>query len=146
MIEINLFGKKIKPRLIFFAASSLVAFFVDWAVIEIAYICLSRTSLNSAVAMIISQSAARVVSSVVNFYMNYIFVFENKGNLLYSALMYSANVLVILALQFVIMYILDSVLGLSHIYTPAIVQTSTFPVNYVIQKLVVYNKKEHREK
>ena len=49
--------------------------------------------------------------------------------------------MIILCLQAVLMYWLDTILGLSVTYTPLLVQTMTFFINYIIQKKMVYKKK-----
>ena len=144
MKEITIFNKQIKPRLILFSVSSLVAFAVDWLVYQILYREFVLAGIDPIIVDIIAYSTARVVSSVLNFYINYRFVFEGRGGLLASLIKYAINVFVILALQNVILFVLNTLLGLNVLYTPIITQVITFPINYLIQKYIVYPK--NREK
>ena len=125
-------------RFTLFAISSLLAFLVDWSVFELLHIELSKTTLNESFITLTAQLIARLVSATLNFWINYRFVFKSKDKVAASAIRYSSTVVIILCLQVVLMYWMDTVLSLSVTYTPLLVQTCTFFINYLIQKKMVY--------
>ena len=128
-------------RFALFTMSSLLAFLVDWSVFELLHIEFSKTAMNESVITFIAQITARAISASLNFWINYKFVFKSNESKGASAVKYFSTVVIILCLQAVLMYWLDTILGLSVTYTPLLVQTMTFFINYIIQKKMVYKKK-----
>ena len=114
-----------------FACSSFIAFLIDY-VLRLVFNFMPGWAANS---------AARVVSSAVNFYVNHKVVFNSKENTAKAALKYFTLALAVLIVDTVINeWLLIEVLKIPVWIAKPITEIIMFFINYPIQKKYVYKK------
>ena len=120
-----------------FAASSILAFLVDWLVFNV---MLKMTGMIQ-----LSQIVARVVSATVNFVVNKKVVYQSKGNWLPELGKYALLALVNLGISLLLLEPLSRALGGHVNLAYIIVQVVMYILNFFIQGRFVY-KRGHVEK
>lgn len=133
---------KIYASILKFTASSLFAFTIDYILFLTTNALLLKYGMADELAMAVSKVFARVVSAVVNYFVNKKFVF-NKGNKAQSsAIKFYALAAFILTMNYLLDWLLSIVLPIPLFITEVIVQVGLFFVNYFLQKRLVFKAKK----
>lgn len=122
---------KIYKSILKFSTSSYLSFLVDYFTFILLFYKLDLQSL------VLSNIIARAVSSTFNFYVNNKFVFKNKDKILKKYIKYVTLVVFILALNTVVLKILQS-LGIRVFVAKIITEALMFIVSYNIQKRIIF--------
>ena len=121
-----------------FAASSLLAFAIDYA---LALLLKALTaSWPAALSLNFSVIVARLVSATVNFTVNRRVVFNGNESLGKALLKYAALAGVVLALNLALMHLLTIRLGWPFALSKILVEVLLFCMNFVVQGKFVYRK------
>ena len=129
-------NKKLKgvKRFAKFACSGVFAFLIEYVILLL---------LANHVAIKPANIIARILSSIVNFYVNKVIVFKSKENLLSSACKYALLVLCVLVID---TFLLDNVfvkaLNLPLWLAKPVTETIMFFINYFVQRKFVYKKQK----
>ena len=121
-----------------FAASSLLAFAIDYALVLLLS-ALTR-SWGAKASLNFSVVVARLVSASVNFIVNRNVVFKGNERLGKAIVKYAALAACVLALNLAMMHLLTG-LGLSIALAKIIVEVTLFCMNFVVQGRFVYRKR-----
>ena len=122
---------KIYKSILKFSTSSYLSFLVDYFTFILLFYKLDLQSL------VLSNIIARAVSSTFNFYVNNKFVFKNRDKILKKYIKYVTLVVFILALNTVVLKILQS-LGIRVFVAKIITEALMFIVSYNIQKRIIF--------
>ncbi len=128
---------RIYKEILKFSASSFVGFLVDYAVYSILILLTNR--------LLLSNIVARVISATVNFSLNRKFVFKSKESLWKSALKYFLLAAGILAGNTIVLKMLVNYLQVNQMLAKIITEILFFMLSWLIQRLVVFNKKQAGE-
>ena len=120
-----------------FAASSLLAFVIDY-VLVLLFSALTKSWPPSA-SLNFSVIAARLISATVNFTVNRKVVFNGNECLWKAVLKYAALALIVLGLNLLLMHLLTG-LGWSIPLAKIVVEIILFCMNFVVQGRFVYRK------
>ncbi|MDP3447372.1 MAG: GtrA family protein, partial [Eubacteriales bacterium] len=123
-------GWRIYKMILFFVASSLVAMLLDYVLV----LLFSATTAEMAQSLLISVVAARVLSSLANYYMNCKLVFENRSRA--SILRYYLLVAGILAINYVLMVAITHVMPIA--IGKILVELTLYPVSFFMQRKYVF--------
>ena len=131
---------KIYMCILKFAASSLLAFVVDYV---LALVLKALTaSWPAAVSLNFSVIVARLVSATVNFTVNRRVVFKGNESLGRALVKYALLAAVVLALNLALMHLLTIRLGWNFALSKILVEVLLFCMNFVVQgKFVFRNRK-----
>ncbi len=132
---------RVYSEIIKFSASGLIAFLLDFFLLMLFDFILDRLGFSAAEegeSLIFSVVAARMISSAVNFTVNRRIVFRSRKPLRKELWRYYALVLLILAVNSGIIYLLNIVCNLPLIPAKLITELILFFVSFVIQKTVVF--------
>lgn len=129
---------KIYMCILKFAASSLLAFFIDYALVLL-FSALTK-SWGQAASLNFSVIAARLISATVNFSVNRSVVFKGNESLGRALLKYAALAAVVLGLNLLLMHLLTIRLGWPIALAKIVVEVLLFCMNFVIQGKFVYRK------
>lgn len=114
-----------------FAASSLLAFLIEYVLFLILHFFVVKETANI---------IARIISATINFYINHELVFKSKEKLWKAAIKYALLAVVILALDTLLLKLLVDTIGIPAWISKPIADTIMFFVNYPIQKRFVYKR------
>lgn len=121
-----------------FAASSLVSSGVDLGAFWL-LCCALRAYLPEAVYITAATIAARVLSSLMNYLINYFFVFQSRAAHQRSATLYTIlTVLKTLASAFLVALLVSLLPGLPELGAKIPVDVALFVINYLVQNAFVY--------
>ena len=120
-----------------FAASSLLAFVVDY-ILVLLFSALTK-SWPASTSLNFSVIAARLISATVNFTVNRRVVFKGNESLWKAVVKYAALALVVLGLNLALMHLLTG-LGWSIPLAKIVVEILLFCMNFVVQGKFVYRK------
>ena len=123
-------GWRIYKMILFFVASSLVAMLLDYVLV----LLFSATTAEMAQSLLLSVVAARVLSSLANYYMNCKLVFENRSRA--SMLRYYLLVAGILAINYVLMVAITHVMPIA--IGKILVELTLYPVSFFMQRKYVF--------
>ncbi len=126
-------------NLLKFTLSSVSSFLVDY--IMFFFFSLFFTGSMGAV---ISNVLARLISAAFNYEVNRTYVFCNPSNRISSLPRYAALAATVLALNTVILYILNSIVGIPLLLAKIITEACIFIFSWVMQKNFVFQRKEMR--
>ena len=121
-----------------FAASSLLAFAIDY-VLVLVLSALTR-SWPAAASLNFSVIVARLISATVNFTVNRKVVFNGNESLWRAVAKYAALAVVVLGLNLALMHLLTIVLGWPIALAKILVEVLLFCMNFVVQGKFVYRK------
>lgn len=131
---------KIYGVILKFVLSSIMAFLVDYAFFNLFYYLLGG-KLEAATQLLIATVAARVISSLVNFFINKKVVFKNKDGAGSTLIKYYLLVLMILGANFGLMHVLVNLLGMNASLAKILVEAVLFIVSYFMQRKFVFKNK-----
>lgn len=138
--------KFIAPSLLKFGSSSLAAFVIDASLLLLLEWLFGMTALTASVQLLLCVVIARICSSIFNFFVNQRFVFKKQDDPWRSLLKYYALVVVILGLNYGLMYILKLLIGLHTIVAKLLVEVILFLFSYTMQQLFVFKSRKNRSK
>ena len=121
-----------------FAASSLISFLVDYTLYSLFAILTS--GLGSA-GIPVSNIAARIISSAVNYTINSKLVFKNNRSVLKTAASYFALALCILVGNTLLLTLLVNVLGINKFIAKPLTEASFFTLSWLAQKYIIFRRK-----
>lgn len=101
---------------------------------------------NQSAELLICVVAARIISSCVNFLINHKLVFRSSDHIGRAAVKYYLLVVLILIANFLIMNLLNVVIGLPIAGAKLITEVILFFVSYIFQKLLVFKGGKGKEK
>ncbi|WP_167955681.1 bifunctional glycosyltransferase family 2/GtrA family protein [Anaerosporobacter faecicola] len=128
---------RIYKEILRFSCSSFLSFLIDYGMYWILHLLCAALGVQQAVVP--SNLGARVVSSICNYSMNKRYVFQNKENIVRSAIRYFTLVLIILAMNTILLLCLVHTV-LPNVYLSKIlVECIMFFVSYTIQKHYVFH-------
>ena len=130
---------KIYMCILKFAASSLLAFLIDYVMVLL--LSAVTTAMPEAASLAVSVVGARIVSATVNFCVNRSVVFKGNEKLGRAAVKYIALAACILAANYALMHLMTISLGWSLALSKIIVEVLLFAVSFVVQGKVVYREK-----
>ena len=122
---------RIYKSIIKFAASSFVAFLIEYVVFLV---------LHGFIAKEIANVIARVVSSTVNFYVNHEIVFKSKEKIWKAAVKYFSLVAVMLVLDTLVLKFFMEVCHIPGWLAKPMTMTLIFFINFPIQRKFVYKR------
>ncbi|MCQ2798547.1 MAG: bifunctional glycosyltransferase family 2/GtrA family protein [Bacilli bacterium] len=125
-------------ELIKFSLSSLIGFAVDYG----AFALLTLAPVEWAYWTLSANIIARVISSTVNFSLNYKWVFKSHDKLWKAALKYFALAIFILACNTGFLYLLVDKAGMNQYLAKLLVEIVMFTVSWAIQKFFIFVKKD----
>lgn len=121
-----------------FAASSLVSSGVDLGAFWL-LCCALRPYLPETVYITAATIVARVLSSLMNYLINYFFVFQSRAAHQRSATLYTIlTILKTLASAFFVSLLVGLVPGLPELGAKIPVDVALFVINYLVQNAFVY--------
>jgi len=131
---------KVYACVVTFAVSSLIAFLLDFFIL----LGLNRllSGINEIVALVISVGAGRIISSIVNFYMNHFIVFDSNEPVGTALLKYSALAAFIMVGNYAVMHVLNILMNMPLGISKVIADTALFVVSFIVQGKFIYNKKD----
>ena len=129
---------KIYMCILKFAASSLLAFVIDY-VLVLLFSALTR-GWGASASLSFSVIAARLISATVNFSVNRSVVFKGNESLGKALVKYAALAAVVLGLNLLLMHLLTIRLGWPIALAKIVVEVLLFCMNFVIQGKFVYRK------
>ncbi len=128
---------RIYKEILKFSASSFIGFLVDYAVYSTLILLTNHLRL--------SNIGARVVSATVNFSINRKFVFTSKEALWKSAVKYFLLAAFILAGNTFVLEMLVNHLSVHRLLAKIFTEILFFVLSWLVQRLVVFNKKQSGE-
>lgn len=128
---------RIYKEILKFSASSFIGFLVDYAVYSTLILLTNR--------LLFSNITARVISATVNFSINRKFVFKSKESLWKSALKYFLLAASILAGNTLVLEMLVNHLSVHRLLAKLFTEILFFVLSWLVQRLVVFNKKQSGE-
>ncbi len=123
-----------------FVLSSVVSFLVDYALFNLFY-ALSSSMANEAARMLLSVAGARVISSFVNYLANKKVVFKSKQNMGSTLLKYYLLAGTVLGINYCLMLLLVSVLGMAAPVAKIIVEILLFSLSYFVQRTLIFKSR-----
>ncbi|MDO4572091.1 MAG: bifunctional glycosyltransferase family 2/GtrA family protein [Clostridia bacterium] len=124
---------RIYKMILLFVASSLVAMLVDY-VLVIAINAAATPSLSAARALLVSTVTARVISSLVNYFINCKLVFEHREKS--SILRYYLLVAGIWAINYGLLYLISKCVSVP--IAKILVELVLYPVSFILQRTFVF--------
>lgn len=132
---------KIYACILKFASSSFLAFIIDFILLLVLR-SLLMDSLGNEISLLVSTVAARIVSASCNFVINRKAVFHSHDKLLPSILKFGALAVTILAANYLLLRLLNIVIGIMLPIAKIIVELSLFVVNFFLQGRLVFRTKK----
>ena len=123
-----------------FAASSLLSFFVDYALFAV--FSLLYSSFGAA-GVPMSNVSARVISATFNFSVNRRFVFNSKESILRTGAQYFALAALILLGNTIVLSLLVNTLGLNRFLAKIITECIFFTISWLIQRLIIFRRRQN---
>lgn len=117
-----------------FIFSSLTAAFIDFIVFILIY--------SASKSILISLIGSRIVSSLVNFFINRKIVFHRRHGLTFSLIRYYIILCLITGLSFVFISLLHAKLGINAPLSKIIAETTLFLVSFSLQRNYVFSNAE----
>ena len=134
-----------------FCASSMLAFVIDYVLVLVFNALLHMSdwqraaALSESTRLLISVICARVISAAVNFYVNNKVVFKGNESMGKAAAKYAGLALCVLAVNYVLLRLLNITLGWPLALAKIVVEVLLFCVNFVVQGKFVFRKKATKE-
>lgn len=140
----NWIDKLIRTTSVWYAASSLLAFGIEYVItLWLSSLFLASLSMKNVMANSIAMAIAWVISSHVNFFVNRTLVFRSKERVLPAFVKYFALALpVFLIKSFGLVNLLLEFMRLPMWIAFPAAQTAMFVVTYLIQKRYIFMKKK----
>lgn len=130
---------RIYRDIIKFAASSLTGFLVDYGLYSA--LVLATGTLGTAVSIPLSNIAARVVSSSVNYSINKKFVFKSEESVSKTAIEYFGLAACILVLNTMLLSLAVNIFGLNDYAAKILTELTFFAMSWAAQKFIIFRKK-----
>ena len=128
-----------------FMFSSLLAFLVDTAMVWLLNLLFAATGvtagLGSSPSLSISVIGARVVSSLVNFFVNRNVVFQNGESVRSTIFKYYALAICILLVKLGIMELFVNILCIPLLLAQIVCEICLFVVSYIVQRKFIFRNK-----
>lgn len=128
-------------NIIKFFSSSLVCFGIDYSIFAAVNACLGLLPVNLSGRIAISNIAARAVSSVCNFHINWRYVFGSKGDLAKAALGYFTLAAGIFCANTLLLFALASIFKMEILLAKLITECLLFLVSFLVQRFLIFGKK-----
>lgn len=121
-----------------YIASSLFAFLIE----EIVLVLMGRWTgtWGESLSLLISVAVARIISCVVNFFINQRFVFRNRDPVWSAFLKYCIVAALVLLLHMGLMHVLVVILGINEVLALPVAETLLFTVSGVLQRIFVFKR------
>ena len=133
--------KFILPSIFKFGSSSVAAFLIDYSLFLLLNFLLKGSFLSAGIQLLLATVISRGCSSVCNFTFNRLFVFKSKDKLLPALLKYYGLVLIVLALNYPLLYIFNLLLSIPVAVSKLMVEVILFLFNFTIQRLYIFKNK-----
>lgn len=134
----------IYAKILKFIASSLVSSGVDYGLF--ALLSLLTASLGPVLSVTLSNIAARICSSCVNYTVNRRLVFRSRAGIAKTAAQYFTLVAVILCINTVILNILVGTFGINRFLAKIAVELFCFIISWLIQQNFIFGHKPATKK
>lgn len=129
---------KIYKEIIKFSASSLISFLIDYT--AFAALLLATGSMGLSNGIVISNIAARVLSSVANYSINRKLVFGSNAKVSTSALQYFLLAGIILIGNTLVLSTFTTTLGINSMIAKIMTELVFFSISWTVQKYVIFYK------
>lgn len=129
---------RIYREIVKFAASSFTSFLVDYGMYSV--LVVASAGLGTAVSVPLSNIAARVISSGVNFTLNRHLVFKSKERVGKSAFQYFSLVAFILLANTLLLSFLVDGLGADKFFAKILTEITFFTTSWIVQKHWIFKK------
>lgn len=137
---VSLINKLLSVQAVRYLISSCAAFVADYTVLLVLESVLSP---QLTLAMELSAVIAFAISSQINFWINRVWVFKSEKSPLPELGGYYSLALVSFSVKtFVLLEILVRILRLPLIFAKPIAEVTMFAVNFLVQKLVIFKRKQ----
>lgn len=136
----------IYKNLVMFSGSSFVSFLVDYLIFFPLVYFYHLSGFSSAMAVVLGNITARVISAGFNYYLNCTYVFKYTQEHKKSFLQYSFLAISILILNTILLSALYDGLGLNQALAKLLTEMSLFVVSYTVQKMVIFKNQEYPQK
>jgi len=131
---------KIYAVILKFALSSFIAYLIDFVMLFV--LRYATNGLGDSTSLMVSVVGARVVSSIINYFINRHLVFKNRENALSSFIKYYILVVVILLVNMGLMDLFNLILGVGLFWTKIITELILFSFSFIAQRMFVFKKKK----
>ena len=123
-----------------FALSSLISFLID--IFTLLGLNSLLDGMHEVAALVISVGTARIISSVVNFYVNHYVVFKSKEPVKEAMLKFGGLQVIIMFASYALMHIMNIILNVPLAVSKVVSDTALFIVSFIVQGKFIYNKNE----
>ncbi|MDY3118672.1 MAG: bifunctional glycosyltransferase family 2/GtrA family protein [Peptoniphilus sp.] len=121
---------------VLFTLSGILSFTIDFLLFNFFYY-LTRP-LHMAYALAIPNVAARLLSALLNFYLNRNYVFESKDPLRKDILQYGGLVILLLTANSLLLSFYGNILGLQATFAKLCVELTVFAISYLVQHFYIF--------
>lgn len=135
---------RIYGSLLLYAGSSFISFLFDFLLFNI-FLIITSNFLISEESLILSNVVARILSSMLNYYLNSTYVFRTPKKFT-NALSYFLLAGGILAVNTFVLSLISVKIGISEPIAKLITEIIMFCVSYFVQKYIIFNPKIFRKK
>ncbi len=135
---------RIYKSMLKFASSSFLSFILDYFLYS--FLLYSMSGLKLISAAVISNVAARMASAAFNYYINRRYVFKYRETIWSSAVKYGILAVMILIVNTLMLVLLVKSTGINAWAAKAIVESCLFILNFMVQKLFIFNKGKRLKK
>lgn len=139
---------RIYKIILMFISSSLLSFFLEWALANIIniYAIVQLNQLDPDMRVLVATGIPRVLSSIFNYYLNRKLVFESNDKT--SFFRFTLVAIIIYVLHYGLTFMFDHLFGESLFWLSMIcAQVIAYPITFVLQRKFVfkYRRKEIKE-
>lgn len=127
-------GWRIYKMILMFVSSSLISFLFEYVL----FLVLSLVTRSWGQSLLISTAASRVLSSVLNYYLNKRMVFETDNKT--SFFRYAVLALLIFGMHYGLLHLFVVICGIPKWLAYIIVQLIAYPMSFVLQRKFVFAK------
>ena len=127
-------GWRIYKMILMFVSSSFLSFLFEY----ILFLLLSWLTKNWALSLLFATTASRVLSSVLNYWLNKRLVFESDSKS--SFLRYVVLAVFIFGVHYGLLYLFTAICGVPKWIAYIIVQLIVYPMSFVLQRKFVFGK------
>ncbi len=133
--------KFVLPSVLKFGTSSVAAFIIDYTLFLLLNLLLKNSFFTAGIQLLLATVISRGCSSICNFTLNRLFVFQSKDKLLPALLKYYGLVLLVLALNYPLLYVFNLLLSIPVAVSKLMVEVILFLFNFTVQRVFIFKNK-----
>ena len=125
-----------------FILSSLSAFLIDFMLLFV-FTNLTK-GLGQTTSLLLSATLARIISSICNFFINYMVVFNHNRTLKNSIFKYFLLALCVFLFNISLVYLFNIILQMRLFYSKLLAEMILFSFSYIVQRLFIFKTKQDK--